>query len=281
MKKIIALATTASVASAFVGMVATAPNAFAATSSSQDVVHHTVLLRSTPNWGKNGLQYMQPGTQLTEEGRTASWIHVKAPNGTTGYVVNNAYYVSKAVATSASTAATPVNSTTTAPSSASNVSNSSLSAAPTVNFHLPPGVSLDNSITPLAGLTASQQAKANAVLQIAAGKLGTPYIWGHNEDRGQYGFDCSNFTEYVYHHALGYKMSGSSQTQYHSVGWTVPVSSMRPGDLVIFNSGGHVGIYAGNGEMIQEGGGLKKVGYLKLSPGSYWYNHISAVKRMF
>jgi len=53
------------------------------------------------------------------------------------------------------------------------------------------------------------------------------------------------------------------------------------GDLIIEDNGRHVGIYAGNGRMIQEGGGLKQVGYLKLTPGSYWYNHITAVKRMF
>ena len=146
---------------------------------------------------------------------------------------------------------------------------------------LPPGVQMDSSIQPLASMNSSHQQKINAILQVAQSKLGTPYIWGHNEDRGQYGFDCSNFTAYVYHHALGYKMSGSSQVQYHSVGWNVPLSSLQPGDLVVFDNGGHVGIYIGNGEMIQEGGGLKKVGYLPLHPGSYWYGHISAVKRLF
>jgi cell wall-associated NlpC family hydrolase len=146
---------------------------------------------------------------------------------------------------------------------------------------LPPGVRYDYSVHPLAGRNASVAAKENAVLREAASKLGTPYIWGHNEDRGQYGFDCSNFTAYVYHHALGYRMSGASQVQYHSVGWRVPVSQMRPGDLVIFDRGGHVGIYAGNGRMIEEGGGLGKVGYLPLHPGSYWYRHITTVKRMF
>ncbi|WP_245631719.1 C40 family peptidase [Alicyclobacillus ferrooxydans] len=146
---------------------------------------------------------------------------------------------------------------------------------------LPPGVHYDYSIHPAAPLSASVQAKENAVLSVARSKLGTPYIWGHNEDRGQYGFDCSNFTSYVYHHALGYKLSGASQVQYHSVGWNIPVSAMRPGDLVIFDHGGHVGIYAGHGEMIQEGGGIGKVGYLKLAPGSYWYKHITTVKRMF
>lgn len=157
----------------------------------------------------------------------------------------------------------------------------STTSTPVTTGQLPPGVSFDASVNPLAPLNADEQAKVDAILQVAESKLGTPYVWGHSEDRGQIGFDCSNFTAYVYHHALGYRMSGSSQTQYHSVGTPVPVSQMRPGDLLVFNQGGHVGIYIGNGQMIQEGGGLKKVGYLKVSPGSYWYNHLSAVKRMF
>lgn len=154
-------------------------------------------------------------------------------------------------------------------------------SAATTSTQLPPGVSYDTNIKPLAPQNADYQTKANAVLKVAQSKLGTPYVWGHNEDRGQFGFDCSNFTAYVYHHALGYKMSGASRTQAQSVGRVVPKADMRPGDLLIFDNGGHVGIYAGNGQMIQEGGGLQKVGYLKVAPGSYWYNHITAVKRMF
>lgn len=146
---------------------------------------------------------------------------------------------------------------------------------------LPPGVQYDSSIQPVAGLDATWQQKMDAILSVSQSKLGTPYIWGHNEDRGQYGFDCSNFTAYVYHHALGYKFSGASRVQASSVGQTVPIQDMRPGDLLIDDNGGHVGIYVGNGQMIQEGGGLRKVGYLKVTPGSYWYNHITAVKRMF
>ena len=76
-------------------------------------------------------------------------------------------------------------------------------------------------------------------------------------------------------------MSRASRVQARPVGWTVPKSSMRPGDLLIDDNGRHVGIYVGNGQMIQEGGGLGKVGYLRVTPGSYWYNHITAVKRMF
>ncbi|MCW2277663.1 C40 family peptidase [Heliophilum fasciatum] len=146
---------------------------------------------------------------------------------------------------------------------------------------LPPGVTMDKLIKPLAPLNASDQEKFNAIMTIAKSKLGTPYVWGHNEDKGTKGFDCSNFTSYVYHHALGYKMSTASRTQNRSVGWTVPKSQMRPGDLVIFNNGSHVSIYAGNNQVIQEGGGLGKVGYLSIAPKTYWGKHITAVKRMY
>ena len=145
----------------------------------------------------------------------------------------------------------------------------------------PPGVHIDPAITPVAGVHASRTAKVAAVEQIAQSKLGTPYIWGHNEDRGQYGFDCSNYTEYVYHHSLGYLFTTSSKGQYLNVGVPTKTANMLPGDLVAFDQGGHVGIFVGNGQMIQEGGGLHKAGYLPLRPGSYWYGHISAVKRMF
>ncbi|WP_245630070.1 C40 family peptidase [Alicyclobacillus acidiphilus] len=146
---------------------------------------------------------------------------------------------------------------------------------------LPPGVTVDHSITPLAAQSASRQVKTNAVLEVAESKLGTPYIWGHNEDRGQYGFDCSNFVEYVYHHALGYKMTTSSKLQYTSVGYRESWANVQPGDLLSFDDGGHSGIYVGNGEMIQCGGGLGKVGYLSVKPGSYWGNHLSAVKKIY
>lgn len=164
-----------------------------------------------------------------------------------------------------------------------------LSTSYGTSTQLPPGVRYDPYVRtqlhgttvrgPLAARNATWQQKYNAVLTVAKSQLGVPYVWGHQV--AYQGFDCSNFTAYVYHHALGYGMSGASQTQNHSVGWQVPKSSMRPGDLLIFENGKHVGIYIGNGQMIEEGGGLGKVGYLSVKPGTYWGNHITAVKRMF
>jgi cell wall-associated NlpC family hydrolase len=152
----------------------------------------------------------------------------------------------------------------------------------TSSIQIPPrGVRIDPNITPLAPINARRADKVAALREVGESKLGERYVWGHNEDRGQVGFDCSNYVEYVYHHALGYLFTTSSRLQYQRVGVPVPVSQMQEGDLVCFNNGGHVGIYMGNGQMIQMGGGTGKCSYLPLKPGSYWYRHISAVKRMF
>lgn len=224
-----------------------------------------VDLRKTAGFGANVERKEGSGTTFAVlPGSTITWWHVQDPYGNTGYVIRKPYWVQTAqLGTSNNTSVGPVQ-------------NSAQGYAT-----LPPGVHLDSLLQPVATLGASTVAKEQAVLQVAASKLGTPYIWGHNEDRGQYGFDCSNFTAYVYHHALGYKMSGASRVQASSVGWQVSKANMQPGDLIIFNNGGHVGIYAGNDRMIEEGGGLGRVGYLSVSPNSYWGRHITAVKRMF
>jgi cell wall-associated NlpC family hydrolase len=249
---------------ALASMLGSTTVAYAGTSSSKKViVNQGAYLISKPRLHSGRITFERKGSILTlESGSTSFWWHVRDSRGHNGYITRNTRFTHLSGSTNARTL-------------------SSASTTYKASTALPPGVRFDPRVHALASRSASYQTKFNAVLRVAKSKLGTPYRWGHNEDRGQYGFDCSNFTSYVYHHALGYKLSTSSQTQYHSVGWRVPIKSMRPGDLVIFNRGGHVGIYIGNGKMIQEGGGLGKVGYLKLAPGSYWYRHISAVKRMF
>jgi hypothetical protein len=145
----------------------------------------------------------------------------------------------------------------------------------------PPGVSMDHMIQARAGIGALPKDKADAVISVASSQEGAPFVWGHNKDRGQNGFDCGNFASYVYHHALGYLMSGNSDVQWDTVGQGVPIWDMRKGDLLLFDRGKHVGIYMGDDQMIQCGGGLGKVGVLSLGPDSYWGKHLSAVRRMY
>ena len=62
------------------------------------------------------------------------------------------------------------------------------------------------------------------------------------------GFDCSGFTQYVYARA-GISIPRTSGAQ-GAAGTFVSASEARPGDLV-WHAYGHVGIYAGNGMVIE------------------------------
>lgn len=145
----------------------------------------------------------------------------------------------------------------------------------------PPGVTIDPSVKPEANPETSRDEKTAAVVSVAEALIDQPYIWGHNVDRGMRGFDSGNFVAYVYHHALGYRMSGSSHAQWNNVGVTVPIWDMQKGDLLIFEDGRHVGIYLGNNEMIQAGGGLGAVGVVSLGPESYWGKQLTTVRRLY
>ncbi|ABR36994.1 MULTISPECIES: NlpC/P60 family protein [Clostridium] len=86
---------------------------------------------------------------------------------------------------------------------------------------------------------------AQSILNEAYAQLGKPYVWGATGDAS---FDCSGFTQYVYEHAAGVDIT---RTTYSQIGVGQPVSQdqLQPGDLV-FTHPGHVGIYVGNGQMI-------------------------------
>jgi hypothetical protein len=81
--------------------------------------------------------------------------------------------------------------------------------------------------------------------------LGVPYQWGGTSTST--GFDCSGLVQHVYAD-LGISLPRTSQEQ-ATVGTAVDsVADAQPGDLVFFEPGasgpGHVGIYIGNGQMI-------------------------------
>ncbi len=76
--------------------------------------------------------------------------------------------------------------------------------------------------------------------------VGVRYSWGGTSPRT--GFDCSGFVRFVYAH-FGISLAHSSFAD-RWLGKHIGRWDMRPGDLVFFDGGGHVGIYIGHGRFI-------------------------------
>ncbi|MCB2300701.1 C40 family peptidase [Clostridium tagluense] len=99
------------------------------------------------------------------------------------------------------------------------------------------------SVTPSRGGAAFS---SNSLLAYASNFLGVNYVWGGTSPSG---FDCSGFTQYVFAH-FGVDIPRVSEDQ-QNVGTLISRDNLQPGDLVFFGSPAHhVGIYVGNGDMI-------------------------------
>lgn len=107
-------------------------------------------------------------------------------------------------------------------------------------------------------------------------KYGKPYT-------PPYRMDCSGFTYYVLNQN-SIKMSTRTPSKQALYGKTVPITQLRPGDLVFFwTSSGHIGHVAmaiGNNQIIHSVGPGKDVMITNLS--SNWYQkHYVTSKRIF
>ncbi|TDC65548.1 C40 family peptidase [Streptomyces hainanensis] len=86
----------------------------------------------------------------------------------------------------------------------------------------------------------------SAALSAAVSKLGSPYVWGAT---GPSSFDCSGLTSWAYSQA-GVSLPRTSQSQ-ATIGARLSMSELAPGDLVFYYDDlHHVGLYAGNGQII-------------------------------
>ncbi|SDK24515.1 Cell wall-associated hydrolase, NlpC family [Cryobacterium psychrotolerans] len=83
----------------------------------------------------------------------------------------------------------------------------------------------------------------SSVYNVAAQYQGVPYVYGGSTPAG---FDCSGLVMYVYAQ-FGVSLPHSSAGQ-AAAGTRVATSSARPGDLVVMP--GHIGFYAGNGNIL-------------------------------
>lgn len=155
------------------------------------------------------------------------------------------------------------------------------------------------SLNTVSAATASSQQAATAqqqkLIEVGKSQLGVP--WKSGMMKPGIGFDCSNFTAWVYNKALGIKFTSSSRKQRYttSLGTPVPIDknnkfkNLKVGDLLFFanskdaGGGGHVGLYAGviNGKhyVLQAGGGRGKVTFEPME-GTWFASKLVYAKRI-
>jgi cell wall-associated NlpC family hydrolase len=96
-----------------------------------------------------------------------------------------------------------------------------------------------------------RQGNGNSIAEAGKVFLGLVYLWG---GMSSFGYDCSGFT-YTMHKANGYQIGRDASDQALG-GEEIPFDQTLPGDLLFFarreGEGRiyHVGIYAGNGNML-------------------------------
>jgi len=95
---------------------------------------------------------------------------------------------------------------------------------------------------PYKGPTGTQAEKAVA---FAYAQIGKPYVFGAS---GPDSYDCSGLTMASWA-AAGISIPRTSYEQWASLPH-VPTSQLQPGDILVFNGAGHVGIYVGGGALI-------------------------------
>ena len=138
----------------------------------------------------------------------------------------------------------------------------------------------DSQETELLEYTSLSQALLlrHSLLRLAQEQLGTPYVYGGKKPGG---FDCSGFTYYLYSmHDFELNRTASQQLR---DGIIVAKEGMQIGDLVFFREtyetypASHVGIYAGNNQIIHAGS--NGICYADLD-GSYFAEYFLCARRI-
>lgn len=134
----------------------------------------------------------------------------------------------------------------------------SVQAAPAPEAASP---SLPGLLAPAMPQLFHQNTASDIALDAAKSKIGAQYSWGAS---GPFSFDCSGLVQWAYRQA-GIELPRTSFEQSH-VGAPVAFENLQPGDIVVTNGGGHVGLYAGDGKLLNAVQSGQPVSYTPLRP---------------
>ena len=122
--------------------------------------------------------------------------------------------------------------------------------------------------------------KAQAIFAEAEKYIGMPYVWGGSSPSS--GFDCSGFVSYVYTATGVCNMGRLTAQGIYDICTPISAEQAQPGDLVFFKGTyntsevSHVGIYAGNGQMLHCGDPIQ---YTSINT-PYWQSHLFSFGRV-
>jgi cell wall-associated NlpC family hydrolase len=191
-------------------------------------VSYAVNVRQGAGLNTDVLTTLHNGKNVKVIGKQGEWYKVQV-DGITGYIYQE--YIS-------------INKTVNKDTHTSSLTNKTINKDTSNSTNK----TINKDTSSSTGVTAQQ------VLAYAYQFEGYPYVWGGSSPST--GFDCSGFVQYVYAH-FGINLP---RTTFEQVNCGTPVSlnNIKPGDLVFeFGSSegpNHVGIYIGNGQMIDAAG---------------------------
>jgi cell wall-associated NlpC family hydrolase len=114
--------------------------------------------------------------------------------------------------------------------------------------------------------------RADRAVKAALGAVGTPYRWGGESPAT--GFDCSGLVRWAYGR-VGIDLPHNSYALLGE-GRRVREASMEPGDILIFEGYGHVGLYVGNGRMVHSPETGRTVEVVRLASTNYGARLVAA-----
>jgi cell wall-associated NlpC family hydrolase len=107
-----------------------------------------------------------------------------------------------------------------------------------------------DEVMALSSVYGGQYGGSSEAVRVAMTQLGVPYLWGG--EIPYLAFDCSGLVQWTYR-TLGITLPRTSQEQWATLRHLPAGATPAPGDLVFFGPADgptHVGIYVGNGMMI-------------------------------
>ena len=121
-----------------------------------------------------------------------------------------------------------------------------------------------NSGTTTATYTGPTATQAEKAVAFAYAQLGKPYVWGAT---GPGSYDCSGLVQAAWASA-GVSIPRTTYEQWAGLP-SVPLSSLQPGDLIMYNGESHVAMYVGGGYIIDapHTGAVVE----KISESTSWY----------